>query len=302
MRKWFLPGLASPLLIVRDPILLLIYGMAFAKGVFPRGAFMAWITGISVVAVIFSVVGNQAPLVVQLFGFRADFLHLPLIFLIPNLFDRDDLRKVARWTLIVGLPMALLVLLQFSAGSASRLNVAVGGEGTMLDAAYGHIRPSGTFSFGNGLGDFTAAVAAFCVYGAFQKGAYPRLLWLASMPALAILILLSGSRTAVAWSSSSWRRSCRSACSGRGISRRRQDRRGVRARRGGGGLGRDFSGWHADLRLPLRRRGGRAIGICRPLLFDVPGAVRALQGRGFLRGGTGDGYECRRGDDVRWPA
>ena len=67
----------------------------------------------------------------------------------------------------------------------------------MLDAAYGHIRPSGTFSFGNGLGNFTGIVAAFCVYSLLQKRVTPRLIWLASIPALAVLILLSGSRGAV---------------------------------------------------------------------------------------------------------
>ncbi len=197
LRKWILPGLASPLLVVRDPILLLMYGLALAKGVFPRSAFVAWIAGISFVALTFSLVGSQAPLVVQVFGYRSDFLHLPLIFLIPNLIDRDDLRRVGRWALLVGLPMSVLVLLQFGAGENSRLNVGVGGEGKMLDAAYGHIRPSGTFSFSNGLGSFTGIVTAFCVYGALERKVFPRLLWLASLPALAMLILLSGSRGAV---------------------------------------------------------------------------------------------------------
>ncbi len=197
LRKWILPGLASPLLVVRDPILLLMYALALVKGVFPRGAFIVWIAGISFVALAFSLIGSQAPLVVQIFGYRADFLHLPLVFLIPNLINRDDLRKVGRWALLVSLPMSFLVLLQFAAGSGSRLNVGVGGEGTMLDAAYGHIRPSGTFSFGNGLGSFTGTVAAFCVYGALEKKVFPRLLWLASLPALAVMILLSGSRAVV---------------------------------------------------------------------------------------------------------
>ncbi len=197
LRKWILPGLASPLLIVRDPILLLMYALAMAKGVFPRGAFIGWITGISLLALTLSLVGSKAPLFVQMFGFRADFLHLPLVFLIPNILDRDDLRKVGLWTLLIALPMSFLVLLQFSAGLGSRLNVGVGGEGTMLDAAYGHIRPSGTFSFGNGLGDFSGVVAAFCVYGLLQKRVFPRLVWLASLPALATMLLLSGSRAAV---------------------------------------------------------------------------------------------------------
>lgn len=197
LRKWIFPGLATPLLVVRDPLLLLLYAMAMAKGVFPRGAFILWIAGIGAAALALSLVGSNAPLLVQIYGFRADFLHLPLIFLIPNIFDRDDLRKVGLYTLLVAVPMAFLVLLQFTAGTGSRLNVGAGGEGTMLDAAYGHIRPSGTFSFGNGLGNYTGLVAAFCVYSLLKKNSFPRLVWVASIPALAIMILLSGSRGAV---------------------------------------------------------------------------------------------------------
>ena len=45
LRKWILPGLSSPLLIVRDPVLMLMYAMAMQKGVFPRSAFIPWIVG-----------------------------------------------------------------------------------------------------------------------------------------------------------------------------------------------------------------------------------------------------------------
>ena len=197
LRKWIFPGLATPLLVIRDPILLLMYAMALQKGVFPRSLFMPFIAGLSVVAVAFSLIGSRAPLLVQMYGYRADFLHLPLIFLIPNLFDRDDIRRVGKWALLVALPMSFLVLLQFKAGPGARVNVGVGGEGTMLDAGFGHIRASGTFSFTNGLTDFTACCSAFCLYGLLTPRAYPRLLQWASLPALAGLILLSASRGVV---------------------------------------------------------------------------------------------------------
>ena len=197
LRKWIFPGLSTPLLVVRDPVLLLMYALALAKGVFPRGMFIVWITGISLLGLAFSLIGSKAPLFVQMYGFRADFLHLPLVFLIPNIFDRDDLRKVGLWTLIVGLPMAPAGPPAIRQRRGSRFNVGAGGEGTMLDAAYDRIRPSGTFSFSNGLGDFSGLLAAFCIYGLLQSKIFPRLVWLASMPALAVMILLSGSRGAV---------------------------------------------------------------------------------------------------------
>ena len=35
LRKWFLPGLSQGLLIIRDPIVIWIYYLCYAQGVFP---------------------------------------------------------------------------------------------------------------------------------------------------------------------------------------------------------------------------------------------------------------------------
>jgi hypothetical protein len=197
LRKWILPGLANPLLVVRDPVLLLIYALALAKGVFPKGAFIVWIAGLGTAAFVVSWVATDTPLMVELYGLRAGYLHLPLIFVFASIFDEDDIKRVGKWTLLVGIPMALLVLLQFRARDSSWLNVAAGGQGTMIESAFGHIRPSGTFSFTNGLTGYTALIAAFFLYHLLEKRVYPRWLWIASGPVLIILIVLSGSRLAV---------------------------------------------------------------------------------------------------------
>ena len=198
LRKWVLPGLANPLLIVRDPVLLLLYALALVKGVFPTRPIVAWTIGLGVFAFAVSFVSTNVPLFIQLYGFRADYLHLPLIFLTPMLFDRDDIRLVGKWILIIGVPMAVLVLLQFRSPGGAFLNRgAGGGDGGMLESAYGHIRPSGTFSFTNGLTGFTSLVVAFFLHNLLEKDVYPRLLWLATGPVLVVLITLSGSRVAV---------------------------------------------------------------------------------------------------------
>ena len=92
LRKWLLPGLANPLLIVRDPVLLLMYGLAMAKGVFPRNAFIVWIAIIAGAAMVVSMGATETPLSVELFGLRSDFMHLPLVFLLPAIVRREDLR------------------------------------------------------------------------------------------------------------------------------------------------------------------------------------------------------------------
>ena len=215
LRKWFLPGLANPLLIVRDPVLLSIYALALAKGIFPRNAFIAWITILGGAALVVSMGATNAPLLVELYGLRADYLHLPLIFLMPTVLRREDLRAAGRWALTLAVPMAMLVLAQFGAGRNSRLNAGAGANSFMLESTFGHIRPSGTFSYTNGLGSFTSLTMAFFLCHLLEKRVFPRLIWLAALPSLMVLIILSGSRgrggdrPASCWrrcSASAWRR------------------------------------------------------------------------------------------------
>ena len=197
LRKWVLPGLSTPLLIIRDPILLYIYYLAFTKGVFPKGVFVTSVIVLGAVALLVSVAATDTPLLIELYGLRASYLHMLLIFLIPNVFDLDDVRWLGKWTLLAAVPMALLVFLQFLAGRGSWLNAGAGGTTNgMIEAAYGHIRPSGTFSFTTGLTGFTAMTAVFFLYHLLEQRVYPRLIWLAAAPALVVLVILSGSRTA----------------------------------------------------------------------------------------------------------
>ena len=47
LRKWVLPQLSNPLLIVRDPVVLLIYLLAIRARIFPRNA---WMFSLAVIA------------------------------------------------------------------------------------------------------------------------------------------------------------------------------------------------------------------------------------------------------------
>ena len=196
LRKWFLPGLANPLLVVRDPVLLLLYVAALAKGVFPRGGFIPVIALLGAVATFVSMFFTNTPTMVTLFGLRADYLHLPLIFLLPEVLRRADLKWLGQATLAVAVGMAALVLLQFRSGAGAFLNRGAGEGAVMLESAFGHVRPSGTFSYTNGLTGFTAIAVSFFLQHLLEKRVCPRGLWLAGIPALLVLIVLSGSRLA----------------------------------------------------------------------------------------------------------
>lgn len=197
LRKWIVPGLANPLLVVRDPVLLLIYALALERGVFPGNFFVGLIAFEGIVALGASVASTDVPMMVQFYGFHANFLHLPLIFVLPEVFRRVDLRRLGFVLLVLAPPMSALVFLQFTSSRTAWINTGAGGTGGMLGSALGHIRPSGTFSFSNGLGGFTSLVAGFFLWQIFRPKLFPRLLWLATAGALVVMIVFSGSRATV---------------------------------------------------------------------------------------------------------
>ncbi len=198
LRKWFLPGLATPLLIVRDPVLLVMYGMAASVGLFPRGAFMTALLGVAFLFVplgLLQLANGSITWPVLLYGLRTNFLHLPLIFLIPKILNYQDLRRLGLWILLMAPMMAILMGMQFRAPSGARINAAIG-DGQQLETSLGKIRPAGTFSFITGAVDFWAMASAFILLGVSVKRTYPVWLSVVSGGSLVLAIAVSGSRSA----------------------------------------------------------------------------------------------------------
>lgn len=197
LRKWVVPQLSTPLLVIRDPLVLVIYALALARGIFPRNGFVA-------VSLVLAVLGFMASwsgigtLKVTLFGLHANFLHLPLIFLIPEIFDAEDAKKIGKWVLALSIPMALLVFVQFRASPSAWINAAAGGErGGQLYAAMGKIRPPGVFSFVTGMVSYLTLVAAYLSYQFLDPKIYPRWLVYPAILAVVLSVGISGSRSAV---------------------------------------------------------------------------------------------------------
>ena len=204
LRKWALPSLSDPLLIIRDPVVLGIYFFAIRAHVFPRNAYVVLVAVVGALSMLVSIVllsayvPMKAVLLVTLYGFRCDFLHLPLMFVMAAALDLEDVRKVGYWTLLLMIPMAVLMILQFRASPDSFINRAVGlGEGQQLATAGGKIRPPGPFSFISGPIFYLSVATAFVIYGALSVGAYRGWLLLASSAAILIGVIVSGSRACV---------------------------------------------------------------------------------------------------------
>src|SRR6516165_1129148 len=198
LRKWFFPSLSTPLLVVRDPVVLLIYAVTLAKGVFPFNRFILLIAALGIVSfgaslIVFDRLGIIA------YGLRTNFLHLPLIFVLPNIMRQKDVVRMGHWLLLLSLPMTALVIYQFISPPGAWINAAAGGDlGGQLIAVGGHIRPAGIFSFVTGMVSFLSVVTAVLLSGFLDQKQLPRWLCVAGIPALLLSLTLSGSRSAVA--------------------------------------------------------------------------------------------------------
>lgn len=164
LRKWFLPSFATPLLLIRDPIVIWLVLVGLQKG---------WLDFIYVKAMmivgtlsfVFSLVFGHHNLAVALFGWRIYFFHFPMVFIIGQLLTRDDLLRICRFFLYISIPMTILIVIQFYSPRTSWVNIGVGGEGTSgFSGALGYMRPPGTFSFISGYVAFQLVVGCALFY------------------------------------------------------------------------------------------------------------------------------------------
>ncbi|MDR3775322.1 MAG: hypothetical protein P4K97_00375 [Terracidiphilus sp.] len=199
LRKWFLPQLSAPLLLIRDPLALLIIWEAYRTRKWPK----QWssVIGILSVALIIlccvQVAIGENPWIVALYGMRSYLLPFPVAFIIGANLDEDDLRKFGVCTLWILLPLTALAVAQYLAPSSSILNKGAYTGMTQLDYASGHVRASETFSFVNGPTNYVPMAAAFIFYGLVNdKFVKKWLLWAASF-ATVLSIPVIGSRTQI---------------------------------------------------------------------------------------------------------
>jgi hypothetical protein len=201
LRKW-IPPLSVPLLVVRDPLVLLIYLQAVRCRRFPANAAMAvyflLLTLFILLALVQVTAGIGGGPLVAAYGLRTDFLHLPLIFVIPQVFSYADVLKLGKWILILSIPMAALMVLQYMSPPDSWINAATAADAKQIAFVEGKIRPAGTFSFVTGAAHFYILATAFVIYALAEKRAvYSRWLVWAALFSIAIVQPISGSRTLV---------------------------------------------------------------------------------------------------------
>jgi hypothetical protein len=188
LRKWVLPSLADPLLIIRDPVAIVIYLLAFFTGKFPLNGWMLAIVVLAFCSIVASFAAGQTNAIVLVYGLRINYGHLPLIWVMAAALTRRDVERIGTFLLLVAIPMTLVMVLQFKSPINAAINRGVGGdEGGQIYGALGRIRPPGFFSFITGPQFFYPLVAAFF----FAQLGGRRRLWMPLLTACGLAILVA---------------------------------------------------------------------------------------------------------------
>ena len=197
LRKWVLPGLATPLLIVRDPIAIALIFMAWKSGQLRLNVYLVGMVLIGILGIYTAIIVGHGNMTVALFGARILLFHFPLMFIIGDIFNRDDVIKLGKVTVYIAIGMAVLIAVQFYSPQSAFVNRGVGGDmaGAGFDGAMGYFRPPGTFSFTNGLHLFFGFAGIFIFYFWLESSGINRLVLLAATAGLASAIPFSISRS-----------------------------------------------------------------------------------------------------------
>jgi len=198
VRKWIFPGAADLILIVRDPVVILIYVLAVLARVFPVNGWIIALAVLTAASVAASFIAGQTNLEVMIYGLRINYLHVPLIWVMGAALDRRDVERYGSFLLVMAIPMALIMIEQFRSPMNAPINRGVGGtEIGQIFGANGKIRPPGLFSFITGPQLFLPLTAAFFFHQAGVHRKLPWFLLIGAGIAVAVSLPVSISRTAM---------------------------------------------------------------------------------------------------------
>lgn len=165
LRKWFLPALATPLLVVRDPIVICLVVMGLSRKWLNNG-YVIFMMFVSTFSLLYTLFAGHQNLLVGIYGWRMYFFYFPFIFIMAHVLTRDDLLRIGRFILYLSIPMTILIIMQFYSPQSAWVNRGVGGDtdGAGFGGTGGYFRPPATFSFIAGYVYFQLIVACYLFY------------------------------------------------------------------------------------------------------------------------------------------
>ena len=202
LRKWFLPGLAGPLTLLRDPFVIVLYGYCLNNGLMRlRGvAAPLWLGFATLTSLVGLVQYAEAGFSVWgwTLGVRTYWLYLPLAFVVAKAFTPEDILRFMRLCVWIAIPYAWLVVAQYNAPPFAFVNLGVAGdENASAGLTKNILRPFGLFSYTWPNVQFAAfVVAAFIAFYVANAPMRRRGLFLAAGGiSIAVMSVLTGSRS-----------------------------------------------------------------------------------------------------------
>ena len=197
IRKWIVPSLSLQLLLVRDPVVLMIYWSAIQARVFPNNGWIKflWVLSAAIaVQAFFQLFVTGASLPVIAFGFRTFVLHLPLGWVVAAAFGRKEILTLGKWVLYIAPFLAALMVIQFEVGPDHWLNVASLKGGAQIGSVFGRIRPPAIFSFITGPIHYFALCTAFVMAGFLKRELFSRVWLILGVISILLAMSVSASR------------------------------------------------------------------------------------------------------------
>ncbi|KJD34634.1 membrane protein [Tamlana nanhaiensis] len=197
LRKWFLPFLATPLLIVRDPVAIWLIYTTWKHNLMPSNFYLYGMSFVGIFAVIMALLFGHGSPVVAMYGARILLFHFPVMFIMGAVCNQNDVIKIGKALLLIAIPMIVLTALQFYSPQSAWVNRGIGGDtaGSGFAGAMGFFRPPGTFSFTNGNTMFFSLVGCYVLYFWISKTSINRIVLIGATLGLLASIPLSISRT-----------------------------------------------------------------------------------------------------------
>jgi hypothetical protein len=172
LRKWVLPQFQKEIYFIRDPIVLAVYWMSIRYRLFRHSTIVLTITALiawlCMVEVVFHAMSDKCDPLLTGYGLRSYFFYIPLALVIAETFDRADLERLIRQTLLFSIPAAAISIFQSLEPAGAIINAGVSSDPEnqvhTLGVVAGVVRTTGTFTSNYGQGLFVGSVLAMLVW------------------------------------------------------------------------------------------------------------------------------------------
>jgi len=182
--------------LIRDPLVLAIYYLAYTKRLFPVNGFIYSGLALAIFCILNALAFGHGNTVVAFYGVRCDFLHVPLIFIMGRILTHKDLLALAKVGVVMAIPYTVLLVEQFYSSQNAWVNKGVGDDsiGAGFSGALGRFRPPGTFSFITGVAQLYPILTA-CWFVLVLTPKLPVWLMIASGVAILVAVPVSITRS-----------------------------------------------------------------------------------------------------------